>query len=71
MDVVQERAWRKIHKGPRALALVDLDSHVRPVYGAQKEGADFSYKGTWAYHPLLVTLAGTNECLRLGVGNIW
>ncbi len=65
MDVVQERAWRKIHKGPRALALVDLDSHVRPVYGAQKEGADFSYKGTWAYHPLLVTLAGTNECLRL------
>ena len=65
MDAIQERAWRKIHKGPRALALVDLDSHVRPVYGAQKEGADFSYKGTWAYHPLLVTLAGTNECLRL------
>jgi hypothetical protein len=64
-DVVQERAWRKIHKGSRRLALVDLDSHVRPVYGAQKEGADFSYKGSWAYHPLLVTLAGTNEVLRL------
>lgn len=65
MDAVHERAWRKIHRGPRALALVDLDSHVRPVYGAQKEGADFSYKGSWAYHPLLVTLAKTNECLRL------
>lgn len=65
MDAIQERAWRKIHKGQRGLALVDLDSHVREVYGSQKEGADFSYKGTWAYHPLLVTLAGTNECLRL------
>lgn len=49
----------------RQLAIVDLDSHVRKVYGAQKQGADFSYKGSWSYHPLIISLAGTQECLRL------
>lgn len=66
VDEVQERAWRRIAgRKKRDVALVDLDSHVRPVYGHQKEGADFSYKGSWAYHPLVISLAGTNECLRL------
>lgn len=65
-DLVQERAWRRISGGrKRKVALVDLDSHVREVYGSQKQGADFSYKGTWSYHPLVITLAETGECLRL------
>src|SRR5690606_34357877 len=42
-----------------------LDSHVRHVFGDQKEGADFTYKGGFGYHPLVISLAGTNECLRL------
>jgi hypothetical protein len=35
------------------------------VYGNQKQGADFCYKGFLAYHPLLISLAETQECLRL------
>lgn len=44
---------------------MDLDSCVRPVYGDQKEGTDFTYKGSFGYHPLVISLAGTLECLRL------
>ncbi len=66
IDDAQERVWHRRYKKRRqAVAIVDLDSHVREVYGAQKEGADFSYKGTWSYHPLVISLAGTQECLRL------
>jgi hypothetical protein len=31
------------------MALVDLDGHIKPLYGVQKEGADFSYDGRWSY----------------------
>ena len=66
IDVAQQRVW-KIRWGRREQdrAIVDLDSHVHPVYGHQKEGTDFSYLGCLAYHPLVISLAGTQECLRL------
>lgn len=66
IDEVQCRAWRSVH-GSRKVeqGVVDLDSHVRHVYGDQKEGADFTYKGGFGYHPLVISLAGTQECLRL------
>ncbi len=66
IDIGQETVWRRRY-GRRKVdrAVVDLDSHVHPVYGDQKEGADFSYKGSLAYHPLVISLAETQECLRL------
>jgi hypothetical protein len=66
IDVAQARVWRQLYGGKKQRqAIVDLDSHVRKVYGEQKQGADFSYKGFWAYHPLALTLANTQEVLRL------
>jgi len=44
---------------------VDLDGHIKPLYGAQKEGADFSYDGRWSYQPLVVSLGGSGECLKV------
>lgn len=58
------RALRK-RRGKLALATVDVDGHVKALYGVQKEGADFNYKRQWSYHPLLVSLAQTGECLAL------
>jgi len=66
IDEGHKRAWAK-SKGRKkqAVGVVDLDSHVHHVYGNQKEGADFTYKGGFGYHPLVISLAETNECLRL------
>ena len=69
-DELQNRAWRAIasktnrRKRKRELAVVDLDGHVKELYGVQKEGADF-FKGTWCLQPLVATLAGTGECLAI------
>lgn len=66
IDEGHKRAWAK-SKGrkKRPLGVVDFDSTVRHVYGHQKEGADFTYKGGFGYHPLVISLAETSECLRL------
>ena len=62
IDQGQEAVWRRRYGRKKAArALVDLDSHVHPVYGDQKEGADFSYKGSLAYHPLVISLAETHQ----------
>ena len=66
IDQTQSQVWeRKYGTGKRATAYVDLDSHVKHVYGNQKEGADFTYKGGYGYHPLAITLAESQEVLRL------
>jgi hypothetical protein len=66
IDQAQEKVWkRRYGKRKAARAIVDLDSCVRPVYGDQKEGTDFTYKGSFGYHPLVISMAGTMECLRL------
>jgi hypothetical protein len=46
-------------------ATIDLDGTLVVTTGECKAGMDISYKGTWGYHPLLVTLAETGEVLRL------
>lgn len=66
IDEAHERVWRKAHGGKkRQVGYVDLDSHIHPIYGDQKEGADFSYTGAYGYHPFVISLAGTQEVLRL------
>jgi hypothetical protein len=70
-DEVQEAVWSKLPRHVRRrrkkqeLALVDLDGHIKPLYGVQKEGADFSYDGRWSYQPLVISLGGSGECLRV------
>lgn len=65
LDEKRAQVWSALPRARRRIATVDLDSTLRVVYGECKQGAAFSYKGTWSYHPLLISLAETNECLRL------
>ena len=71
IDEVEEAVWSKLAgKGRRRrkkheVALVDLDGHIKPLYGVQKQGADFSYDRRWSYQPLVVSLGGSGECLKV------
>ena len=65
VDAARVKVWKKMPRRFRRRATVDIDSHIKEVYGECKQGADFSYTRKWSYHPLLVTLAETGECLRL------
>jgi hypothetical protein len=59
------KVWRQ--QGPDffAQAILDADGTLAPTEGECKQGMDISYKGQWAYHPLLISLAGTGEPLFL------
>jgi len=47
-------------------ARIDADGSVVPTDAECKQGMDYNhYKKTWGYHPLLVSLANTNEALYL------
>jgi Transposase DDE domain group 1 len=71
IDDLEEAVWSKLSRKERGrrkkreFALVDLDGHVKPLYGVQKEGADFGYDGRWSYQPLVVSLGGSGECLKV------
>src|SRR4051794_24811990 len=57
--------WRQ---QPRAFfehAILDADGTIAGTKGACKKGMDLSYKGIWGYHPLIVSLANTQEPLFL------
>ena len=46
-------------------ATIDMDGTLVITTGECKQGMDISYKGTWGYHPLVLSLAETGEVLRL------
>jgi hypothetical protein len=46
-------------------AILEADGTLVPTTGACKAGMDLSYNGIWGYHPLLVSLANTQEPLFL------
>lgn len=62
---VRLKVWgsRKRHLGRRAI--LDVDGTITPTYGERKEGIGISYKKTWGYNPLVVSLANTQEPLFL------
>lgn len=67
MDAInQTRAlvWRRtIPKRDRKLAVIDVDGIVAETTGECKQGMDIAYNGEWGYHPLVVSLANTDEPL--------
>jgi hypothetical protein len=68
MDAINEtrvRVWRRQPAAFFEEATVDFDGSLAPTFGECKEGIGISYKGEWGYHPLIVSLAHTQEPLFL------
>jgi Transposase DDE domain group 1 len=68
MDVINDRRLRVWQQQPAdffAHAIIEGDGTMAETTAACKEGMDLSYKGTWGYHPLLISLANTQEPLFL------
>ena len=59
------RVWKRLPRSERRLALIDVDGTIAPTLGECKQGMDISYDGQWGYHPLVVSLANTQEVLYI------
>lgn len=58
--------WRVgLSSAERQEAILDVDGSICPTTGECKEGMDISYEGVWGYHPLIVSLANTQEPLYI------
>ena len=68
MKAINETRLRVWQQQPDSFfdeAAIDADGSLAPTTGECKQGMDISYKGLWGYHPLVVSLANTQEALFL------
>jgi len=59
------RVWRAQPAEFFDEAILDADGTLAETTGQCKEGMDIAYTGVWGYHPLVVSLANTQEPLFL------
>ncbi len=71
LDESIRRAWQAGAGPGESPVTVDVDSTICETYGLAKQGARFGHTKVRGYHPLLATLAGTDEVVgaRLRGGN--
>lgn len=62
-NTVRATVWKKQAPDFFEQAILDADGTIVETYGERKEGMDISYDGQWGFHPLLVSLANTQEPL--------
>jgi hypothetical protein len=68
MAVINQRRVQVWQQQPAAFlehAIIEADGTLVGTTGECKQGMDLAYNGTWGYHPLLVSLANTQEPLFL------
>jgi len=65
INACRVRVWRQQDDAFFEEAIVDADGTVVDTTGECKQGMDIAYNGVWGYHPLVVSLANTQEPLYL------
>jgi hypothetical protein len=59
------RVWRTQPAAFFEEAIIEADGTLAETTGQCKDGMDISYTGVWGYHPLVVSVANTQEPLYL------
>jgi len=68
MEIIKDvrvKVWQEQPASFFDEAIIEADGTMAPTTGEKKGGMGISYKGTWGYHPLVVSLANTGEPLYL------
>lgn len=65
VNEVRSRIWSQQPEDFFGEAKIDVDGTLVETLGECKEGMHISYKGVWGFHPLVVSLANTQEPLFL------
>jgi hypothetical protein len=65
INKIRLRVWKRQPEAFFEEAIIDADGVLTETYGECKTGMDISYKGTWGFHPLVVSLSNTGEPLFL------
>ena len=65
VNTVRQKIWKEQPASFRRRAVIEADGVIAPTEGEKKAGMDISYKGGWGYHPLLISLANSQEPLYL------
>jgi len=59
----RQRVWKEQEDSFFDVATIEADGTMVETYGEKKQGIGMNYKGQWGYHPLVITLAETQEVL--------
>ncbi len=62
---IRLNVWRQQPDSFFDEAVIDADGTMVETTGQCKQGIDINHKGQWGYHPLVVSLANTNEPLYI------
>jgi len=62
---VRQTVWKQQEDDFFNCATIEADGTMVETSGEKKAGIGINYKGQWGYHPLVVTLAETQEVLYL------
>jgi Transposase DDE domain group 1 len=62
---VRIKVWARQPDAFFEQATIDMDGTLVATTGECKRGMDIAYDGTWGYHPLVLSLANTNEVLSV------
>jgi hypothetical protein len=65
INSARAEVWKKQDRCFFEQAVIDVDGTIAPTGAQCKQGIDISYDGQWGYHPLVVSLANTQEPLYL------
>ena len=65
IDTARISVWKQQDASFFEQANIDVDGIIVATTAQCKEGMDISYKGSWGYHPLLISLANTKEVLAI------